>query len=567
MRTFWLRGPASGDPLPLLPEPPLPRQRHRRLQEHDDLALAAETGAPHPFAAFSGYKEQKLQSRPGERFEYANAGFIVLAAILERVSGQSFEAYMQEHVFRPAGMLHTTTVSSPPPQNMAVPYDLDPRDDVSASPPFTADFVLFGCGAIRSTANDLVAFGHALDGTTLLSESSKRQMFTPVRDDVGGAAPRPSQMALGWFVQKEAGHELLWHGGAFRPPYGFKADLVHVPDAKTTVVILSNVAAEPVMAAVAQGVLDSVLTGRVPAPHDEPTLQRAVDQAELAALAGQYRMDEPTRATVKARYLSRLPDGWQGLSLVAKDGRMFAGLVGFPDAAVEVFRGVDGNLFAKRLGWRISAERAGEAHAAALVVVPPEGGFAAPMRYVSLATTLTPTPGLPSCPPEMVRLPGGSLAGQQNSIAPLCIDRTEVTVAAYETCVRSGACVPAPGTARWKGIEDADRARWSPACNAARKDRQDHPVNCVDWAQSVAYCRARGKRLPTAEEWEWAARGGLHDLAGNVWEWTSSATGAKERVMMGGAWVVPDAANVGAGSRLATDPGFRGPNAGFRCVR
>ncbi len=163
-----------------------------------DVALAAETGAPHPFASFRGYKDQKLQARPGERFEYDNAGFIVLAALLERVSGQSFEAYMQEHVFRPAGMLHTTTVSTPPPPNMAVPYDVDERDAVSASPPLPADFVLFGCGAVRSTAKDLVAFGRALDGTTLLNESSMRQMVAPVRDDVGGAAPRPSQMALGW---------------------------------------------------------------------------------------------------------------------------------------------------------------------------------------------------------------------------------------------------------------------------------------------------------------------------------------------------------------------------------
>ncbi len=364
------------------------------------------------------------------------------------------------------------------------------------------------------------------------------------------------------------------------------------------------------MAAVAQGVLESALAGQAPAPHDEPAVGRAFDDAELAAITGSYRMDEPTGAATRARYGSRLPDGWQGLSLTAKDGRLFVGWVGLPGGAVEVFRGIDGSLFTKRQGLRISAEQAGQAHAGAVVVVPPEGGFSVPRRYVSLAATLTPTPRLAGCPPDMVRLSGGSVDSRQNvSIAPLCMDRTEVTVAAYETCVRSGACAPAPGTAYWKGIEDADRARLSPACNAARKDRQDHPINCVDWAQSAAYCRARGKRLPTAEDWEWAARGGdqqrlypwgyvppgaqlcwsglgkregtcpvgsfpegdalggLHDLAGNVWEWTSSATDAKERVMMGGAWVVPDAANVGAGSRLATDPGFRGPNAGFRCVR
>jgi formylglycine-generating enzyme required for sulfatase activity len=73
------------------------------------------------------------------------------------------------------------------------------------------------------------------------------------------------------------------------------------------------------------------------------------------------------------------------------------------------------------------------------------------------------------------------------------LDRHEVTVAAYRACVKAGGCRPvAPGDAR---------------CNANRKGREQHPANCVGWDDASAFCRWRGARLPSEDEWERAARG------------------------------------------------------------
>jgi formylglycine-generating enzyme required for sulfatase activity len=207
-------------------------------------------------------------------------------------------------------------------------------------------------------------------------------------------------------------------------------------------------------------------------------------------------------------------------------------------------------------------------------------------------------------------------------VAPFLLDPTEVTVVAYLACVHAGRCTPAGTEVRWEGITPAERGRWAGACNGDRADRADHPVNCVDWDQARAYCAFAGKRLPTEEEWEWAARNGaagtthpwgddppadqacwsggardaprsgtcpvgshpigatrsgIQDLAGGVWEWTATHDvilpdsrgrgGSPARIVRGGGWgdVVPG--TLTAAHRAKDPPGARAADLGFRCAR
>lgn len=106
--------------------------------------------------------------------------------------------------------------------------------------------------------------------------------------------------------------------------------------------------------------------------------------------------------------------------------------------------------------------------------------------------------------------PGGASPAEgpphRVTLAPYCIDRTEVTVRQYRDCVQSGACT-VYSTVSFPGLSPADTQFFSQFCNGARSDRDTHPMNCVDFSQAEAYCRARGGALPTEAQWEFAARG------------------------------------------------------------
>ena len=110
------------------------------------------------------------------------------------------------------------------------------------------------------------------------------------------------------------------------------------------------------------------------------------------------------------------------------------------------------------------------------------------------------------CPLGTTHVPGGTL--DEGSIADFCLDTTEVTAAAYARCVEDDGCAPAADTAWWSGIEAEERDAASELCNAGRRDREQHPINCVTWTQAQTYCRWRGARLPSDAEWQWAATGG-----------------------------------------------------------
>lgn len=109
---------------------------------------------------------------------------------------------------------------------------------------------------------------------------------------------------------------------------------------------------------------------------------------------------------------------------------------------------------------------------------------------------------------------GAQLAAKSRSVVPRMarlprpssfeMDRTEVTVAQYAECVQAGGCQSEGLTERSVACHAMDAEG---RCNWGQRERAGHPINCVSYWDARDYCQWLGKRLPTNEEWTWAARG------------------------------------------------------------
>lgn len=187
--------------------------------------------------------EAPLEFAPGERYEYSNTGYSVLAAVVEKVTGESFDAALRARVLAPGGARESGYLRSGfERERLAIGYRGATRwgtlpDDVYA--PDGVSWVLYGNGGVQSSAEQMQALGLALIDGKVLSQQSLAAMWTPRIDESNGS--RQSFYGYGWVVGELEGHAYAMHNGGNRV---FFSDYAIVPDERLVIWMCTNALGE-----------------------------------------------------------------------------------------------------------------------------------------------------------------------------------------------------------------------------------------------------------------------------------------------------------------------------------
>jgi CubicO group peptidase (beta-lactamase class C family) len=178
--------------------------------------------------------------RPG-RFSYSNAGYTLLAAIVERVGGEPFQRYVREHLLRPAGMdatgwFDTTFAGRPRARGFA-----NGRDRGPAGTQVPLSWSIIGAGGMLSTVGDLYRWDLALAGGRVLS-AAERAKYERAYVRVPGL--RNARAGYGWIVGRSPrGTRVILVGGG--TDFGFTADFRRFASENAVLLTLSATDRQP----------------------------------------------------------------------------------------------------------------------------------------------------------------------------------------------------------------------------------------------------------------------------------------------------------------------------------
>jgi CubicO group peptidase (beta-lactamase class C family) len=192
-----------------------------------DYAEIKATPSP-PDQTILRFKDKPLDFKPGEKWSYSNSNYILLGTIIERVSGQTYEDFLQKNIFEPLKMVNTGYDHNR--MDLAAGYanqTIIKADDVDMSIPYAA-------GGLYSTVEDLYRWDQALSTEQLVPQKALDTMFTAHASvpDSGGLG-----YGYGWFIGQWLNRRNIFHGGSL---VGYTSLIDRYPDDKVTVIVLTN---------------------------------------------------------------------------------------------------------------------------------------------------------------------------------------------------------------------------------------------------------------------------------------------------------------------------------------
>jgi CubicO group peptidase (beta-lactamase class C family) len=293
------------------------------------------------------FKNKPLEFEPGSRGQYSSAGYVLLARIVEKASGQPYDDFLRENIFEPLKMSHTGSFGQAGMvHKRASGYVAGPGPTALENAPVMSTSALVGSGSLYSTVDDLYRWAKAVRSDKLFKRSTLKYPF-------------------GWGKRSQNGHNYISQSGLIP---GFMSHLIVFLDQPVYVICLSNI--------------ESGLFNR---------LEKDLTSLALGQEPDKRQVERPTPAEIDPRLLEGCVGRYQGpglmLRVILDDGHLYSK---FDDGPVRSFLVPTSNdeLYMRSGFAKIRVTRNEKGEAAELSLLWGSGGE--PMKFTRVTPTVTP---------------------------------------------------------------------------------------------------------------------------------------------------------------------------------
>ena len=226
------------------------------------------------------FKNQPPDFAPDERWDYNNSAYVLLGAIIEKISGASYEEFIQKNIFDALGMKHSFYGSASRVIARRIPgYEKGNNGYQNAA--YLSMTQPYAAGSLLSSVDDLALWDAALYTNKLLKQASLQRAWTSYRLKSDEA----TNYGYGWAIGEYEGHRLIMHGGGIN---GFITNAIRLPNEHIYVAVLTNCEGrEPSPMEVSLRIAALALNK----PMREPAAI-ALPENALEAYVGVYQIDE-----------------------------------------------------------------------------------------------------------------------------------------------------------------------------------------------------------------------------------------------------------------------------------
>ena len=186
-------------------------------------------------ALIDRFKNQPLDFTPSTEWSYSNSNYVLLGAIIEQLSGESYADFLLHNIFQPLQLNNTGYDSNTPP----LPQYAQGYLKLHVQPVYLDMSEFYAAGALYSTVGDLYLWDQALMAHKLVSPAALADMFAVhIPCPPGGCAiPTDLGYGYGWFIADQSGHRYDYHWGRID---GFRTSNGFFPNDDVVVIVLSN---------------------------------------------------------------------------------------------------------------------------------------------------------------------------------------------------------------------------------------------------------------------------------------------------------------------------------------